>query len=146
MKILVGYDGSLAAKAAVDEAKKHALVFKGRVYVVTALVGDSETTTEAIEKAEEELESIKKSLEQDGIPVETHLLIRGLSAGESLVEFAREHQIDEAVVGVKKTSAVGKMIFGSNARFVILHAPCPVLTVKRPGGGGTAGQEAPQAP
>ena len=132
MKILVGYDGSLAAKAALEQAKKHALVFKARVYVVTSLVGDAETSTEAIEKAEEELESIKKFLERDGIPVETHLLIRGLSAGESLVEFAREHQIDEVVVGVKKTSAVGKMLFGSNARYVILHAPCPVLTVKHP--------------
>ncbi|MFZ0946482.1 MAG: universal stress protein [Syntrophobacteraceae bacterium] len=132
MKILLGYDGSHAAKAALDQAKKHALVFKARVYVVTSLVGDAETSTEAIEKAEEELESTKEFLERDGIPVETHLLIRGLSPGEDIVKFAREHQIDEAVVGVKKTSAVGKALFGSNARYVILHAPCPVLTVKRP--------------
>jgi nucleotide-binding universal stress UspA family protein len=131
MKILVGYDGSHAAKAALDHAKKHALVFKARVYVVTSLVGGAETSTEAIEKAEEELESTKEFLERDGIPVETHLLIQGRSPGEDLVEFARENQIDEAVVGVRKTSVVGKMLFGSNARYVILNAPCPVLTVKQ---------------
>jgi len=136
MKILIGYDGSSAAKAALDQAKKHALAFKARVYVVTSMVGETETSTEAIEKAEEELESIKELLERDGIPVETHLLVRGLSAGEDIVKFAREHQIDETVVGVKKTSAVGKAIFGSNARYVILHAPCPVLTVKRLGRAG----------
>jgi nucleotide-binding universal stress UspA family protein len=100
------------------------------------MVGETEISTEAIEKAEEELESIKELLERDGIPVETHLLVRGLSAGEDIVKFAREHQIDETVVGVKKTSAVGKAIFGSNARYVILHAPCPVLTVKRLGRAG----------
>ncbi len=131
MKIMLGYDGSGAATAALELAKKHALAFAARVYVVTSLVGDAETSTEIIEKANQDLESIKEAMETDAIPVETHLLIRGLSAGEDLVKFALEYEIDEVVVGVKKTSTVGKMLFGSNARYVILHAPCPVLTVKQ---------------
>ncbi len=130
MKIMAGYDGSDAAKAALELAKKHAVAFNARLYVVTSLVGDAETGTEAIEKAEQELEAIRNAVEKEAIKVETHLLIRGKSAGEDLVAFALEHRIDEVVVGVKKTSAVGKMLFGSNARYVILHAPCPVLTVK----------------
>lgn len=131
MKIMVGYDGSDAAKAALELAKKHAQAFSGQLYLVTSLVGDSDTSAEVVEGAKQELDYVQKSVEQDAIPVETHLLIRGLSAGEDLVKFALENGIDEAVVGVKKTSAVGKMIFGSNARYVILHAPCPVLTVKQ---------------
>ena len=53
-----------------------------------------------------------------------------MSPGEDLVRFAQEQGIDEIVVGVKKTSAVGKILFGSNARYVILHAPCPVVSAK----------------
>lgn len=131
MKIMVGYDGSNAARAALVLAKKHALAFDARVCVVTSLAGDAETTAEVIETAEQDLESIRGAMAEEGIPVEIHLLIRGLSAGEDLVKFAVENEIDEVVVGVKKTSAVGKMLFGSNARYVILHAPCPVLTVKQ---------------
>lgn len=130
MKIMVGYDGSAAAGAAVDLAQRHALAFDARLFVVTSLVGGHETEAEEIEKASEELKSIKESVEKTGVSVETHLLVRGLSPGEDLVKFAGEHKIDEAVVGVKKTSTVGKVLFGSNARYVILHAPCPVLTVK----------------
>lgn len=130
MKIMVGYDGSEAARAALELAKRHALAFGARLHVVTSLVGDAETSAEAIEKAGQDLESIRQFMESDKIPVETHLLIRGLSAGEDLVKFARENEIDQAVVGVKKTSPMSKVLFGSNARYVILRAPCPVLTVK----------------
>jgi nucleotide-binding universal stress UspA family protein len=132
MDILVGFDRSNAARAALYLTKKHALAFKARVYVVTSLVGGSETTSEAVEKAEQGLESAREFLEQSGIPVEIHLLIRGRTPAEDLVEFAKEHRIDEVVVGVRKTSAVDKLLFGSNASYVILHAPCPVLTVKQP--------------
>ncbi len=134
MKIMVGYDGSNASKAALELAKKHALAFSASVYVVTSLVGDAQTSAEDIEKANQDLEEIKENVAQDEIPVEIHLLVRGLSAGEDLVKFAVEKEIDEVVVGVKKTSAVGKILFGSNARYVILHAPCPVLTVKQDSG------------
>ena len=130
MKILVGYDGSQQAKDALDLAKKHALAFNAAVYVVTSLVGENETEPSQIEHAEEGLAFAKSIMAESGISVETHLLIRGLSPGEDLVEFAREHDIDEIVVGVKKVSTVGKLIFGSNARHVILNAPCPVLSVR----------------
>ncbi len=56
--------------------------------------------------------------------------MRGLEAGEDLVRLAREEEIDEIYIGVKKRSKVGKFIFGSTAQYVILEAPCPVVTVK----------------
>jgi nucleotide-binding universal stress UspA family protein len=58
------------------------------------------------------------------------LLIRGLSAGEDLVEFANENEVDEIIVGVKRRSKVGKLLMGSTAQYVILQAECPVVTVK----------------
>jgi len=130
MKILVGYDGSNQSKEALDLAKRHALAFDAKIYVVTSLFGDKETTPRQIEEAEEGLEYARKTVSDTGIEVETHLLVRGFFPGEDLVHFAIEKGIDQIVVGLKKVSPVGKILFGSNARFVILNAPCPVLSVK----------------
>ncbi|MBM3303175.1 MAG: universal stress protein [Deltaproteobacteria bacterium] len=130
MRILVGYDGSNQSKDALDLAKKHALAFGAKVYVVTSLFGDKQTMPQEIQEAEQGLEYAKKFMAEAGVSVETHLLIRGASPGEDLVQFAKDNQIDQIVVGVKKVSPVGKLIFGSTARHVILNAPCPVLTVK----------------
>jgi nucleotide-binding universal stress UspA family protein len=57
-------------------------------------------------------------------------VINDLETGETLVQFAEDHTIDEAVVGVRKTSKVGKLVFGSTAQYLILEAQCPVATVK----------------
>jgi nucleotide-binding universal stress UspA family protein len=130
MKILVGYDGSAQAKEALNVAKKHAQVFDAKVYVVTSLLGEDHTTADEIKHAQEELAYTEQFFSDSGVQVETHLLIRGMSPGEDLVQFAQDHGVDQVVVGVKKTSPVGKILFGSNARHVILNAPCPVITVK----------------
>ena len=60
----------------------------------------------------------------------TYVSVRGLLAGEDLVQYAEENSIDEIVIGLKKRSQLGKMLFGSTARQIIMGAGCPVLTVK----------------
>jgi nucleotide-binding universal stress UspA family protein len=53
-----------------------------------------------------------------------------MTPGEDLVDYAGENGIDEIIIGIKRRSKVGKLLFGSNAQYVILKAPCPVVTVK----------------
>lgn len=130
MRIMVGYDGSNAAKDALVLAKKHAKAFEAKVFVISSLERGSEDQLPKIDQAERDLEYAKSFLEKDNIPCETHLLIRGLSPGEDLIQFANENEIDEIIVGVKRRSNVGKLVFGSNARYVIMEANCPVVTVK----------------
>lgn len=130
MKILVGYDGTNSAKEALNLAKSHAKVFGASVEVVTSMQKGTESERKIIEQAERGLEYAKSLIEEDGIDCNTHLLIRGLSAGEDLVEFANENRIDQIVVGVKRRSKVGKLLMGSTAQYVILQAECPVITVK----------------
>jgi nucleotide-binding universal stress UspA family protein len=38
-------------------------------------------------------------------------------------------EADLVVIGIKKRSKVGKLMFGSTAQYVILSCDCPVLTV-----------------
>ena len=130
MKILVGYDGSNSAKDALALAKKHAAAFGAEIVIVTSLTGGSVTHAVEVEHATEDLEAAKKMFEGDNIACETKLLVRGMTPGEDLVDFAEENGIDEIVIGIKRRSKVGKLLFGSNAQYVIIKAPCPVVTVK----------------
>ncbi len=130
MNIMVGYDRSNVAKEALALAKKHAKAFDGKVYLLTALTQSPELQLEDIQKAEHELEKLRISFKEDGIPCETHAIVSSLTAGEGLVQFAQENEIEEIVIGVRRRSKVGKLLFGSNAQYIILQAPCPVIAVK----------------
>ena len=130
MKIMVCYDGSNVAKAALDLAKKHAKVSNAKIYVLTSMESGPRVPLREFERTEKNLKEAKSIVRKDDISCETHLLERGLEAGEDLVQYAEENQIDEIFIGARRRSKVGKLIFGSTAQFVILNAPCPVVTVK----------------
>jgi nucleotide-binding universal stress UspA family protein len=83
-----------------------------------------------IDQATAELEEVKKQLDAASIAGETHLLIRGMEPWEDIIDYAKQKQVDEILIGIKKRSRVGKLLFGSTAQHVILEAPCPVVTVK----------------
>jgi nucleotide-binding universal stress UspA family protein len=130
MNILVGYDGSKVAGDALKVAREQAKAFNAKVFIVTSMVGGPEVTREEFEKAEKDLEFAKSGFKKEEIPCEARLSVRGMQAGEDLVQFADENNADLIVVGVRRRSRVQKLVFGSNAQYVILEAPCPVLTVK----------------
>ena len=130
MKLLVGYDGSNSAKAALALATKHARAFNAAIDIVTSRETGTVEETGQIEAAKKELEYVEASTKSQGVRAESHLLIRGLKPGEDLVQFAREINAETIFIGVKRQSKVGKLLFGSNAQYVILKAPCPVMTVR----------------
>ncbi|MFP4419801.1 MAG: universal stress protein [Desulfococcaceae bacterium] len=129
-RILVGYDGSNAGKEALSVATRQANAFDAHLYIIRSLAGSSEKKVEKIKNAEGDLAWAESYAKEKGVSCETHLLVRGLRPGEDLVQFAEENRIDLMVVGVRRRSNVGKIVFGSNARYIVMEAPCPVLTVK----------------
>ncbi len=129
-KILVGYDGTRTAKEALNVALFHARHFDAEVHVAWSLAGGQDTSMEEIDTAQDGLQHAESLFGEAQIPCQTHLLIRGLTPGEDLVRFAEEHQVREVIIGVRRRSQVGKLLFGSTARYVILNAPCPVVSVK----------------
>ncbi|MCP3955764.1 MAG: universal stress protein [Desulfobacterales bacterium] len=130
MKILVGIDGSNTSREALKIAIKNAHAFKGELMAITSMTTGTADQSKAITDAKETLEDVKAEVEKVGLTCNTHLLIRGNSAGEDIVEFAETNAVDLIVVGVKRRSRVGKILMGSSAQFVILKAKCPVLSVK----------------
>jgi nucleotide-binding universal stress UspA family protein len=128
--ILVAFDGSNMAKAALEVARKHAGAFDAQLMLVWSMTKGDGDQQEAIQGAENALSYWKDQVTASGLACETHLLIRGLDAGEDLVRFARDHDVEEIVIGLRRRSKVGKLVFGSTAQYVILKAPCPVVCVR----------------
>lgn len=127
MKILVGYDGSEIGKNALKLAKKHAEAFKGEVLAFTSLFVDDPVD---IKEAEQALADARQIFDDGAVPFTTEISVAGLNAGEDIVRFAEEYEIGEIIIGVKKRSKVGKLLFGSTLQYVVLNAPCPVLMTK----------------
>ncbi len=131
MKFLVGYNGSDVAKAALSLARTYAEVFRAEVVVITSMGGGTAEKPEEIGEADRNLAFAEQFLKEKGIVCETHQLARGMSPGEDLVTFAKEKGIDQIFVGVEKKSKTQKIIVGSTAQYIILKAPCPVVSVNR---------------
>lgn len=131
MKILVCYDGSNVAKDGIELARNHAQTFGASLLVVKALPQSPELSYEAIQKEEHSLQGeAKEILGKYDVAYETHAIVTNLSPGEEIVEFAGRNEVDEIVIGIRKRSKVGKLVFGSTAQYVILNAHCPVVSIK----------------
>lgn len=131
MKFLVGYNGSDVAKAALSLARTYAEVFGAKVLIMTSMGGGIGEKPEDIGRAGQDLALAEKFIKEKGISCETHQLARGMSPGEDLVSFAKENGVDQIFVGVEKKSKTQKIIVGSTAQYIILKAPCPVVSVNR---------------
>jgi nucleotide-binding universal stress UspA family protein len=134
MKVMVPYDGKAASEKALDAAVAQAKATGAEVHVVRAFPQKIEViSVEEIERgksASQELDQLKSRLQAEGVSCVTALLTANVSHGENLVQYATDNAVDSILIGLRKFSKVGKMLFGSTAQYVILHAPCPVTSVK----------------
>jgi len=130
MKIMVCYDGSAKAKKALKLSIKRAQATNAEVYLINSMTGGRTVPRQYFLNAERDLNKAQHLFDNKKTYCEQRLLIRGLSPGKDLVQFASENRVDEIVIGIKRRSKVGKFLFGSTAQYVILHASCPVVTVR----------------
>lgn len=128
--MMVCFDGSHAANYALHVAKKRALKLGAKLLLVTSMTGGRDVVTKDYEMFENLLARAKSGVVEKNIPCKTLLSVRNLTTGENLSRIAKERDIDEMYIGIEKRSKVGKFIFGSTAQYVILNAPCPVVTVR----------------
>ena len=111
-------------------AQQHAGVWNADLEVVYVLTRVEPLKHSDIEKQEEHLANELNTLLGDSdVTYSKRLYVTSLEAGEQLIDFTKNKQVDQIFVGITRTSKVGKLLFGSTAQYVILHAPCPVTTV-----------------
>jgi nucleotide-binding universal stress UspA family protein len=131
MKFLVCYNGTAEAKEALKVAQQHAETWNAKLEVVNAVVRIEPLKHSKVKQMEVNIEKeVGKILGGNKPPYEVQLMLTDLTTGEQLVKFAEDQAIDQIFLGIEKKSKVGKLLFGSTAQYVILHAPCPVVTVK----------------
>ncbi len=130
MKVPVGYNGGEVGKLALSLARDFAKINNAFVYIVTSMEGGASEKQSDIIEVEKGLAFAEKLMENSSVQFDIQQSVRGLSAGEDLVKFAKENEIDQIFLGIKKKSRAQKAILGSTARYIILKAPCPVTTTR----------------
>jgi nucleotide-binding universal stress UspA family protein len=130
MAIVVGYVPTAEGRAALRKGAEEARLRDTRLVVINSSRGGRELGPGDAVRHEHDLEDVRAQLERDGIEHEVRQMVRGLEPAEDLIAVAEEVGADFIVIGLRRRTAVGKLILGSNAQRVLLEATCPVLAVK----------------
>ena len=128
--IVVGYVPKPEGRAALERAAEEARLRGMRLVVVNSHRGGRGFDESDAVESEAQLEEIDTLLRDAGVEHEVRQLVRGLDPADDLTNVASETGADLIVIGLRRRSAVGKLILGSNAQRILLDASCPVLAVK----------------
>jgi nucleotide-binding universal stress UspA family protein len=120
---LIGTDSVATSETLVPYMRERATE-ADTLYAVNSLYGGDQTSDDDIVAGENALGVLEEE-----IGAERHQLIRGNSPQEDMLQFARDHDVDELVIGIRKRSPTGKMLFGSTAQDLLLDTDRPVVTV-----------------
>ena len=130
MKILLYCRNSKANKRALEIALEQAQAFNASVDLVTCISEKDKMPIEVFEKAEAKLqECANQAFFPASIPCTAKILKTAYTSGEELVRYAEANAIDTIIMSIQKRSRLGKMFFGSNTQYVLLEAPCKVITI-----------------
>ena len=117
-------DGRAALHRAVEEARLRGL----RLVVVNASRGDA--LVDPAFAAPEDVAEVRTLLDDTGVPHEIRQQPSGHEPADQVVDIADEVGAELIVIGMRRRSAVGKLLLGSTAQRILLDARCPVLAVK----------------
>ena len=120
---LIGTDSAETSERLVPYVRERASE-GDELYAVNSLYGGDQSTDEEIVEGETALEVLEEELGAD-----PHQLVRGNSPQVDLIRFAREYDVDELIIGIRKRSPTGKMLFGSTAQDLLLETDRPVVTI-----------------
>lgn len=126
-RLLVGTDGTEASERLLEYLDGR-VDSDDTVLIVNSLKGGDETSGDEISEGEDALDVLDDGLAGQAT-VEQHQYIRGNAPIEDMLSAAEEHDADEFVIGIRKRSPVGKMMFGSTAQNLLLETDLPVRCV-----------------
>ena len=132
MKFLVCFDNNEHSEHIVKEAQKHAKIWNAELEIARVLMRETPYEHSKLLEIEAQLETDTRKLFEDvDIPYQVKLVVDNVQIGEVITDMAKREKVDLIFLGLKKLSKVGKFLFGSNAQYIILRAPCPVVSVTR---------------
>lgn len=144
MTIVVGYVPTDEGRAALRLAVTEALGRESRLVIVSSRHVDDGTTLSEIRAYDRTVDGVRRALEAEisselekslgeshiaELTYEVQTKVPSDSPSEDLINAAVAADADFLVIGLRRRSAVGKLLLGSNAQRVLLEAPCPVIAV-----------------
>jgi nucleotide-binding universal stress UspA family protein len=128
--IVVGYIPSAQGLAAVGFATEEASLLGAHLVVVNT--GHYGNYADPSFAGQQDLDALDAQLSTAGVE---HTILQptdGRSAAEEILAAESTYSADLIVIGLRRRSAVGKMLMGSTAQEVLLAASAPVMAVKAP--------------
>ncbi|MGY1770281.1 universal stress protein [Blastococcus sp. SYSU D00813] len=130
MTVVVGYVPGASGEAALEAALAQADRRREALLVVNVGLPDAANDPRFLDEGERS--RLADRLLFAGAAFEIEQLVRGREAADELVEAAARVRASVLVIGMRRRSPTGKLLFGSQAQRVLLDADCPVLAVKAP--------------
>ena len=128
MTILVAYVPRPEGRAALEKGIEIAKRRSERLVVANASLGGRREDTAMADVLD--VERAEKLLTNSGLDAEFLQFVRGKSAVAEIQELVESQQVSLLIIGLRKRTAVGKLILGSVAQELLLSVSCPVLAVK----------------
>lgn len=130
MAIVVGYVPTREGRAALTAASAESRLRNAKLVVINSNRGGRDLDADEARRYEDELQAVRRQLDEVGVEHEVRQLVRGMEPAEDLIAVAEEVGAQLIVIGLRRRTPVGKLLLGSNAQRILLDAPCAVLAVK----------------
>lgn len=125
MTIVVSYVPDQHGEAAVERGLAEAKLRQLPLVVVNAITEGRQSRTDA---TYDQLTDIRSRLIGQGVDARVEQPTAP-DVADAILAIADDMPADLIILGIRRRTPVGKLIFGSTAQRIILQAPCAVLTV-----------------
>jgi nucleotide-binding universal stress UspA family protein len=126
--IVVGYIPTPQGDAALQRAIQEARVHDAELVVVNSTKRDAYIDENFV--GEDHWSTLDTRVAEAGVK---HRMVQpeeGYDAADLILEACRRNEADLVVIGLRKRSAVGKLLLGSTAQRVLMQAECDILAVR----------------
>ncbi len=131
MTILLAYVSRPEGRAALQKAIEISKERNEPMLIVNASPGGQQEDASLVPAFE--VEEIEAELAAKGIQAEFKQYVRGNNAVDEINDMVESRDISLLIIGLRKRTAVGKLLLGSVAQEILMTVSCPVLCVKAPG-------------
>ena len=128
MTVVLGYVPKPEGRAALRAALVEAALREEPLHVLNTSRGDA--VVDPRFASDEEVAEVRRQLEASDLDFELEHRVSGNHAAEDVAAAVRRLGASLVVIGLRRRSQTGKLIFGSAAARILLDVPCRVLAVK----------------